>query len=133
MSGPRISELTELTELASNDLLVAVDTSTGQTKKIQFQNVNPSERETTVTSDYTVTRDNEVIFASGDLTITLPAASSAWKEAIANVGTGVITIQTASGDSILIPGGGTTTSYVLASQGQTVTLRANGGVLWAEF
>lgn len=133
MSGPRISDLTEITELAANDLLVVVDTSANQTKKIQFSNLNPSEKETTVTADYTITKDNEMVFASGDVTITLPAASNAWKASIANIGTGVVTIACASGDVILLRGGMTTDTYTLGNRGEAVTLRSNGGALWVEF
>ena len=132
MSGPRISDLTEITALASNDLLVVVDTSAGQSKKIQFGNFNPGEIESTQTTDYTITKDNEVVFASGTLAVTLAAASNAFKSAVANSGSGLVTIQCAGSDQIMLPGGGLSSTYVL-NPGETVTLRSNGGLLWLEF
>lgn len=131
--GKKISELNELTTLASNDLLVVVDTSAGQTKHVQFQNLNPGENETTVTADYTITKDNEVVYATGDVTVTLPAASNAWQCAVANIGTGTVTIQRAGSDAIGIRGIGTSTEYLLAEQYATVALKGNGGLLWLEF
>lgn len=131
--GKKISALNEITSLASNDLLVVVDTSSGQTKRIQFQNLNPGENETTVTADYTITQDNEVVYVSGDVVVTLPAASNAWKASVANVGTGTVTVQRAGSDAIGIRGLGTSTEYVLAEQYATVELKGNGGLLWLEF
>ena len=133
MSGPRVSDLTEITTLAADDLLVVVDTSENQSKKCQAGNLNPGEIESTQTADYTITRDNEVVFCSGTLTVTLPAASNAWKVMVANIGTGVVTIERAGSDQIMVRGGATGTSYILANQGDTVTLRANGGLIWLEW
>lgn len=130
--GPTIPDLTEVTSLESTDEFYIVRGS-AYDRRVKFSNINPGENETTVTSDYTITKENEVVFASGNVTITLPAASNAFKSCVANIGTGTVTVATAGSDQILIRGIGASTSYVLADQGATVTLRANGGLVWAEF
>lgn len=132
MSGPTVNDLTEVTSLESTDELYIVRGG-AYDRKIKFSNFNPGENESTQTTDYTITKDNEVVFASGTLTITLPAASNAFKSMIANIGTGTVTIERAGSDQILLPGGGTSTTFILADQGATVTLRSNGGLLWLEF
>jgi hypothetical protein len=130
--GPNVHLLTEVTSLESTDELYIVRGGASD-RKVKFSNFNPTEKEVTVTSDYTVVNDNAVVFASGTLTVTLPAASNAWKASVANIGTGTVTIQCAGSDQIIVRGIGNSSSYILADQGATVTLRANGGLVWCEF
>lgn len=63
-------------------------------------------------------------------TATLPTAISSLNKSftVINTGAGVVTVQTASGGTlILIPGGTTSTTYALATKYTSVTLVSDGG------
>ena len=126
--GLKITELTELTSPADTDLLVIVDISATRTKKIKVENLLIPEPTTTVTSDHTITKNHEVVMASGDLTITLAAATNARTAYIANVGTGAVTIQGSGSD--LIEG---SSQLLLSGQYESVTLKSNGVATWVRF
>jgi len=126
--GQRITQLEELAEpMASEDLLLCVDMSIPKTKRVKQQYVR-STYVTRVTGDYTVSHDNEVIFATGTLTITLALASKEWTVKIANSGTGVITYTRAGADTIE-----GATSGKLTGQYQTIKLTGDGVSTHIEF
>jgi hypothetical protein len=126
----KITDLNTMTdsEVADNDLVVVEDVSVPQTRGMQFQYLNPSFKVSTQTGNYTITRDHEVVFASGDITITLAAASNSFHSIIINIGTGnVIYAIGTSGDTIEGD-----VNRVLTHQFETVELIANGANLYAE-
>jgi hypothetical protein len=127
MAGPNITDLTEMTSTpADDDVIYIVDVSASGDRKLKYSTLIGSS--TTTTSDYTITKNREKIFASGNITITLPAASNGWEVSIANVGTGSVIIQCAGSDTIEGQ-----TSIILANQYDSVTLKSNGASLWVEF
>jgi len=83
---------------------------------------------TRITADYTISYGNEVVFATGTLTITLALASKEWTIKIANSSTGIITIVGAGTDTIE---GATTVK--LTGQYQTITLIGDGVSTYVEF
>ena len=124
--GPTVADLTELAETpADNDVIYIVDVSASDDKKITYQNLKGPT--STQTSSYTITKNGEKVFCSGNITITLPAASNAWFCKIINIGTGTVTIARAGSDSIEGQ-----TSFILANQYESVSLEGNGGLLWVE-
>jgi hypothetical protein len=126
----RISQLDTMTdtEVADNDLIVIQDVSVPRTKSIQHQYLNPSFKISTQTGNYTITRDHEIVFASGDITITLAAASSSFHTRIVNVGTGTITVAISGADTIE-----GRTSISITRQYESIDLVANGASLYATF
>jgi hypothetical protein len=124
----KITDLDTMTdsEVADNDLIVVEDISASKTKSMQAQYLNPSFKISTQTGSYTVTRDHEVVFASGDITITLAAASNSFHVKVINIGTGNVTVAAASGDTIRGDA-----SIVLTTQFETIELVANGANLYA--
>jgi hypothetical protein len=125
----KITDLDTMTdsEVADNDLIVVEDISASKTKSMQAQYLNPSFKVSTQTGNYTITRDHEVVFASGDITITLAAASNSFHAIVINIGTGNVTYAAASGDTIEGDA-----NRVLTNQFETVELIANGANLYAE-
>jgi len=135
MGGPKITQLTSLTgvNVAAEDLFIVEDISAPQTKSITFAELAaallPLMKEvTTITTDYTIDSNMEIVFASGNVTITLPAASNSYVCSIANIGTGTVTIQRAGSDTIE-----GNNSMLLTTQYETKNLKANGGALWVSF
>lgn len=116
------------TEVADNDLIIVEDVSATQTKKMEVQYLNPSFKVSTQTGNYTITRDHEVVFASGDIAITLAAASNAFHSKIINIGTGDVTYAAAAGDTIEGDA-----SRILTNQFEAVELIGNGANLHGEF
>lgn len=117
-----------LTALADNDILLAEDVSGGFTAGIKAQHLNFPFKVSTQTGDYTITKDHEVVFASGDITITLAAATNSFHAIIINIGTGNVTYAIGtSGDTIEGD-----VNRILTNQFETVELIANGANLYAE-
>ena len=116
------------TGIADNDIILVEDVSAGHTCGMLNQHLNPSFKVSTQTSNYTITRDHEVVFASGDITITLAAASNSFHSIIINIGTGNVTYAIGtSGDTIE----GDVNRFI-THQFETVELIANGANLYAE-
>lgn len=130
MSGPRVSDLGEIAgaSLVDSDYYLYACLPGASQGYLKHSVLNPSDKETTVTAAYTITKDNEIVFASGTFTVTLPAATYAFRAKIANIGTGTVTVACAGSDTIE-----GSTSIVLPNQYDSVTLQANGGALWVEF
>jgi len=55
---------------------------------------------TAVSADYPVVSDDEVLFCSGSLTVTLAAAGNRFLTRVINTGSGSVTVKAASGDTI---------------------------------
>jgi len=113
MSDKRISELVQLNTIASDDQLVVVDVDTNATKRVTAQTVSEYRQKVSINAQtgttYTlaladagklVTLDN-----GSAITLTVPANSSVPFEvgatiAIAQVGTGTVTVSGASGVTV---------------------------------
>lgn len=124
----KIADMDAITDasVASNDLMILEDVSDNKTKKIEFQYLNPPFKISTQTGSYTITRDHEVVFASGTITITLAAATKSFHAKIINIGTGDVTVAAASGDTIRGD-----ENIVLTTQFESIELIANGANLYA--
>ena len=127
MSGPRFTDLTEMTDTpAASDVLCVSDVSASASKKIQVSTLLGST--STQTSDYTISKNKETVLASGEITITLPAASNAWECWIKNIGTSRVTIEPGSGDTIEGQ-----SAFILGNQYEGIHLKSDGGTLWVVF
>ena len=125
MAGPRVTDLTERTASppASGVLYIVIGSTDYQ---IQVSTLLGSS--STQTSDYTITKNKETVLASGEIAVTLPAASSAWECWIKNIGTSKVTIEPGSGDTIEGQA-----SFILGSQYEGIHLKSDGGTLWTVF
>jgi hypothetical protein len=130
-----IPGLTELTEAASEDLLVIEDvTVPSTTKKITIANfIKPAS--VVKTADYTIltTDGYQTIFvtcSSADITITLPAASTKRNIKIAKTDVTAFRVIIARAGSDTIAGN---TYAELSSQYQAITLESNGTATWFLF
>jgi len=124
MAGPNVHQLTEMTATPANaDELYIVDVSGMVDRKISYDTLKGPT--STKTADYTITKNREKVFVTGNVTITMPAASFAWEEKVFNIGTGQVTLAPQGSDTIEGQ-----ESFIIGGQYEGVSLEGDGGTLW---
>ena len=81
-------------------------------------------------ANYVITSDNEVVFCDGTFTVALPDGGLSYEEHVANVGTGVITVQVDDISTDSIEG---STKFILDGQYTSLNVKCDGNGLWVRF